>query len=177
MRLRSVLRSRIIVLCVLLGVAGCSDDPPPAPRARVVFSSTEINEQLPLPPQQTTFSLSTLVNLEVYTFLENVSAGDHTELLKFFTPGGQLYYNELILFTLGGPSTASLQSLKKHTGIPHNRAVLVAEVTPNGIGVEMTLPVAGTWITQNSLTGSWRVEVFLDGNPTPIGTGQFTLTQ
>lgn len=45
-----------------------------------------------------------------------------------------------------------------------------------GTPVETRLPVGGTWITQNSLFGAWRVEVFLDGDRTPITSSVFVLT-
>ncbi len=41
--------------------------------------------------------------------------------------------------------------------------------------VETRLLVGGTWITQNSLFGAWRVEVFLDGEKMPITSGAFVL--
>ncbi len=45
----------------------------------------------------------------------------------------------------------------------------------DGTPVETRLPVTGTWITQSSLFGAWRVEVFLDGEQMPITTGAFVL--
>ncbi len=44
-----------------------------------------------------------------------------------------------------------------------------------GTPVETRLPVTGTWITQNSLFGAWRVDVFLDGDRMPITSGVFLL--
>ena len=45
-----------------------------------------------------------------------------------------------------------------------------------GTSVETRLPVTGSWITQNSLFGAWRVEVFLDSQGMPNATGVFVLT-
>ena len=45
-----------------------------------------------------------------------------------------------------------------------------------GTPVETRLPVTGSWITQYSLFGAWRVEVFLDSEGMPITTGVFVLT-
>jgi hypothetical protein len=50
-----------------------------------------------------------------------------------------------------------------------------AQFSGSGV-VETRLPVGGTWITQHSLYGAWRVEVFLDGGATPVTTGVFILT-
>ena len=51
---------------------------------------------------------------------------------------------------------------------------LVTQFT--GTPVERRLPVGGTWITQHSLFGAWRVEVFLDSQQMPITSGVFVLT-
>ena len=45
-----------------------------------------------------------------------------------------------------------------------------------GTPVETRLPVSGTWITQSSLFGAWRVDVYLDGGGMPITSGAFVLT-
>lgn len=45
-----------------------------------------------------------------------------------------------------------------------------------GASVETQLPVGGTWITEYSLFGAWGVEVYLDGEATPITSGVFVLT-
>ena len=48
-----------------------------------------------------------------------------------------------------------------------------------GVGsspTETQLPVSGTWISEFSLWGAWRVEVFLDGQQMPITSGVFVLT-
>jgi hypothetical protein len=38
------------------------------------------------------------------------------------------------------------------------------------------VPVGGTWITQHSLFGAWRVDVYVDRETTPIVSEAFTLT-
>ncbi len=42
--------------------------------------------------------------------------------------------------------------------------------------VETRLPVWGAWITQYSLFGAWRVEVYLDLERMPITSGVFVLS-
>lgn len=44
-----------------------------------------------------------------------------------------------------------------------------------GTPVETRLSVTGTWITQYSLFGAWRVDVFLDSETMPITSGVFLL--
>ncbi len=46
----------------------------------------------------------------------------------------------------------------------------------SGSPMETLLPVSGTWITQYSLFGAWRVDVFLDAGGLPITSGVFLLT-
>jgi hypothetical protein len=36
--------------------------------------------------------------------------------------------------------------------------------------------VGGTWITEYTLLGAWRVEVYLDGATTPVASGTFVLS-
>ena len=42
--------------------------------------------------------------------------------------------------------------------------------------VETRLPVSGTWVTQSSLFGAWRVDVYLDSEGMPITSGVFVVT-
>ncbi len=46
----------------------------------------------------------------------------------------------------------------------------------SGTPVETQLSVGGSWITQYSLFGAWRVDVFLDGGGMPLASGVFLLT-
>ena len=43
--------------------------------------------------------------------------------------------------------------------------------------VETHVPVAGSWITDYSLYGAWRVHVYLDENATPEASESFVLTR
>ena len=43
--------------------------------------------------------------------------------------------------------------------------------------VEAQVPVAGTWITEFSLEGTWEVNVYLDNAVTPVATASFTLAK
>lgn len=43
--------------------------------------------------------------------------------------------------------------------------------------VETSVPVAGSWITDYSLFGKWRVNVYLDENARPEGSDTFVLTR
>jgi hypothetical protein len=67
-------------------------------------------------------------------------SGNHAQRLELFTPEGVLYRRIATDFT--GTS-----------------------VTGTGTPVETVLPVGGSWITEHSLFGGWRLDVFLDGQP------------
>lgn len=72
-------------------------------------------------------------------------AGNHAQRLELFTPDGSLYRRIATDFTGVGVASA---------------------LTP----VETLLPVGGSWITEHSLFGTWRVDVYLDGQPATSAT-------
>ena len=77
------------------------------------------------------------------------AAGRHSQRLELFTPDGVFYRRFATDFTATGGT---------------NR-------TP----VDTLLAVGGSWITEYSLFGAWRVEVYLDGQPQPTTTAAFVL--
>lgn len=112
------------------------------------------------------FELQKARDLYVYATWPNV-AGDHVQTVEFYLPNGSLYLKKDTPFRVrrGVPrarfvpgSSVPEQFLTSSRGVP---AVITA------------LPVAGTFITQRNLTGTWTVRVLLDGNP--VASGQFTL--
>ena len=75
--------------------------------------------------------------------------GAHTQQLELITPDGSIYQR----------FTSAVESV-------------VGRAT-----VETRLPVAGTWITEFSLEGTWKVKVYLDEAVTPLATATFTLAK
>jgi len=73
--------------------------------------------------------------------------GAHTQRLELLTPDGSVY-----------------QGFTTEVGSVDGRA-----------RVETPVRVAGTWITEYQLFGPWTVNVYLDGQPTPVARGHFTL--
>src|SRR5258707_13555194 len=89
----------------------------------------------------TTFSLATLRDLYIFVQWTNVPFGTHTQEVKFFLPdarAGTLY-----------------QSFNNPFRGRHGQEQTVTLVDD--------VPIAGTFIEHRSLTGAWRVDVFLDG--------------
>jgi hypothetical protein len=78
--------------------------------------------------------------------------GSQTQRLELYTPDGSLYKQ----FTTEFDADA---------GRVQGRTA-----------VETRLPVGGTWITEYSLFGTWRVDVYLRGQRTPVTSASFALT-
>lgn len=79
----------------------------------------------------------------------NLPGGPNTQRIELFSPNGALYQRFSMEFT--SPTTVTT--------------------------TETWVPVGGTWITQYSLFGAWRVEVYLDGSATPVATSGFVLDE
>jgi hypothetical protein len=79
----------------------------------------------------------------------NLPGGPNTQRIELFSPDGALYQRFSTEFT--SPTSATT--------------------------TETWVPVGGTWITQHSLFGAWRVEVYLDGSATPVATSGFVLDE
>jgi hypothetical protein len=99
------------------------------------------------------FTTRTLRDLLLVVEYRALPAGAHTQRLKLFAPDGALYQQFTTEFAVG-------------TG----RA-------PHWLPVETRLPVGGTWITEHSLYGTWRLEVYLDAASRPTESHPFTLTK
>ncbi len=78
----------------------------------------------------------------------NLPGGSHVQRLELYSPDGALY--QRLSAPLDNPGTATT--------------------------LETRLPVGGTWITEHSLFGAWRVLVFLDDGATPVATAGFGLS-
>lgn len=95
--------------------------------------------------QQTQFAAADLRDLHLDVDYLQVS-GSHRQRIELFAPDGSLYQRRF-------------------------RDVTVTEGQP----ISTRVPVGGTWITEHSLFGNWRVAVYLDTNQTPIASGAFAL--
>ena len=99
------------------------------------------------------FTTRTLRDLLLVVEYRALHAGAHTQRLKLYAPDGALYQQFTTAFAVG-PGRA-------HAWLP----------------VETRLPVGGTWITEHSLYGTWRLEVYLDAASRPTESHPFTLTR
>ena len=136
------------VVGLLLSVAGCTGQAmtspggsgsggggsSPQPSALVTFCDTP-NAGC---PAATSFSLSSLRDLNIFVAWSNVPKGTHTQTLRVLLPSGDLYQAYDMSFAIAPQGAGSASLLRG-------------------------MPVAGSFITERKLTGDWRVEVWLDG--------------
>jgi hypothetical protein len=130
-------------LCLAAGFSACQtgmssgnggNPPPPVTGATVSFCDNGDGACT----AATSFSVASLRDLVINVNWENLSAGNHTQMLEVLQPGGGLYQASQSSFLAGGASQGSLTMTR-------------------------TVPVAGTWISQRRMTGEWSVRVSLDG--------------
>lgn len=101
------------------------------------------------------FYLTEVRDLFVFVAWGKVS-GEHTARIRLLLPDGNLYLQTETRFTTQPQPAAAARSPGK---------VQVARISRGEPTIMLELPVAGTHITQRSLTGAWTVEVELDGRP------------
>lgn len=117
------------------------------PRAEVFFCETS---QVECRTSINDFEIDKLRDLFIFVAWREVR-GEHSQELRLFLPDGNLYQKlPRVRFTTLASSVSSpdVQTARRSRGEP---TVITA------------LPVAGTLITQHSLVGTWRVQVYLDG--------------
>ena len=132
------------VLCLVAGFSACQTgmtsgsggggNPPPPTDATISFCDDGEGTCTPA----TSFSVASLRDLVINVNWENLSAGNHTQMVEVLQPGGGLYQ-------------ASQSSF------------LVSDASQSSLTTKRTLPVAGAWISQRRMTGEWSVRVSLDG--------------
>ena len=105
------------------------------------------------------FSAHTLRHLVIVVHYRDLRPGRHTQRLELYAPSGALY-----------------QVLASEVTLAGGRGRGASQRPDAWERVEAVLPVSGTWITEHSLFGAWRVEVWVDQEPSPLATGVFVLT-
>jgi hypothetical protein len=143
------------VLCLVAGFSACQTgmtsgtggggNPPPPTDATISFCDDGEGTCTPA----TSFSVASLRDLVISVNWENLSAGNHTQMLEVLQPGGGLYQASQSSFLVSGTSESSLTMTR-------------------------SVPVAGTWISQRRMTGEWSVRVSLDGKTITSQTVQIT---
>lgn len=123
---------------------------PPADVFAAMVKFCDDESENPNCPSMDTFSLAQIRDLFIWVNWQGVSAGTHTQELDIYMPQGNALY------------------------IKYSDAFQIAATPTGSATVLRPMPVAGTWITQRQLTGTWEVNVLLDGQL--ITSKQFTFT-
>ena len=126
---------------------------------------------------QNTFPIADLRDLFVFVVWPGVS-GQHVQTVEFLLPDGSIYSTKKTRFSIGGvvPVAAMAPAFKNEVSPAPPAPHLIADankIHPEGVpallmksrgdsSILTVLPVGGTYITQRSLGGTWRVRVFLD---------------
>jgi hypothetical protein len=126
---------------------------------------------------QDTFPIADLRDLFVFVVWPGVS-GQHVQTVEFLLPDGSAYASRKTRFSIGAarPVTAMATQFKNEVSPTPPAPHLMADANQNhaeGIptllmksrgdsSILTVLPIGGTYITQRSLSGTWRVHVLLD---------------
>ena len=126
---------------------------------------------------QEVFSLAELRDLYVFVVWPGV-AGQHVQTVQFLLPDGSVYTSKKTQFIITGVMAFSATSLASQNEVspPAPARYLMADankIHSEGIpsllmksrgdsSILTVLPIAGTYITQRNLGGTWSVRVFLD---------------
>jgi len=149
-------------------------NPEPEPNAAPALTIALYDSPQPNTPNptRTRFSIASTRELYAYSIWSGLE-GEHFETRQFYAPSGDLYYQKLISFST---SIDEPSPLTQHVAIPH--ALSIRPVMPNERGdvvVRDFLAVAGASIGDHQITGTWRLEVSLDGAKTPTLAHNFEL--
>lgn len=131
----------IAILLLAIGSAGCTGSssanggipPPPVPNALITFC----DDGDPACTPATSFSVASARDVVIKTSWDNLPVGNHVQTLEIMIPGGGLYQSTQTAFLTDSSSSAAFATSR-------------------------ILPVAGTWIQQRQITGTWVVRVSLD---------------
>ena len=126
---------------------------------------------------QDAFPIADLRDLFVFVVWPGVS-GQHIQTVQFLLPDGSIYSSQKTQFSIGrrafpvsaAPSATNVVAptppaphLMADANRVHAEGIPSLLVKSRGDSAVLTvLPVAGTYITQRSLSGTWRVRVLLD---------------
>jgi hypothetical protein len=126
---------------------------------------------------QDSFALADLRDLFVFVVWPGVG-GQHIQTVQFFLPDGSIYSSQKTQFNIGGAAhfaamapaapnvvapTAPAAHLMADANKIHAEGISSLLMKSRGDSAVLTvLPVAGTYITQRNLSGTWHVRVLLD---------------
>ena len=109
--------------------------------------------------------------------------GIHLQSIDIIAPDGNFYQKIQIPFEMPGPAFRRVPQgrvkkvILEGRTVPHEVRMLVKD-TASGLNVlQGAFPVAGSYITGQSLVGRWSVNVYLDYDKVPLAAGSFEIVQ
>ncbi|MFV1979851.1 MAG: hypothetical protein ACC655_01745 [Rhodothermia bacterium] len=128
-------------------------------------------------PQRQGFSASEILDVVFKARLSRCTKGEYLLELKLYTPNGHLYQILSVPVTIDTGSKKQSVMVKGYPKPVEQQSIETdAEQGKKRNFVTTSLPVAGTFITTNSLYGEWKIEAFLDGKPLRlVGKRRFTI--
>ena len=173
----------LVALFLLLPWAGVEGrDKPAKPKAALVFASTPMAGPASagrLSPRrgprnyyrEVEFSMAAIRDVYIYTYWKRLR-GDHTQTVRIYSPDGHLFQTRVIPFSTRRSATRRMvPGIDNPVDVQHARSVKGWKV------VVMPFPIAGTWVNQHEMLGTWRVEVYHNQAATPSVSESFTLTE
>lgn len=100
-------------------------------------------------PSVTTFSLAKIRDLVVKVDWFGVATGNHAQAVRVLLPDGGTFELSQTGFLIDPSSDSNFSSMR-------------------------SIPLAGSWVTQRQVTGTWSVEVSLDGQTVATQTVEMT---
>lgn len=117
-----------------VGSTSADGGPPTQATATLTFCDDAVSGC----PSETSFSLATIRDLVVKVDWFGVAAGNHAQAVRVVLPDGGTFELSQTGFLIDQSSDSSFSSMR-------------------------SIPLAGSWVTQRHVTGTWSVEVSLDG--------------
>jgi hypothetical protein len=142
------------IVCCAMALAGCGaanvgsgPGTPPVPPPPAAAAVSLCDNVAPGCTPSSSFSLNSLREMGIKVAWSSVAAGNHAQKVALLLPDGHIYQVIETGFRIPTSPSGSFTSVQR-------------------------LPIAGTFITQRSLTGMWTVQVSLDDAPMTSQTFQ-----
>ncbi len=167
---------------VLVGDATATDttltrpDPTPPvvlPPASIVVSS-QWSDLEPV-TGASSFPLYGTSDLVLYLYFNGLADNDYLAWLEYVAPGGAVYQQDPIAFTVGDQVGAQTMEVP---GLWTPVQVRPAQRTALGWRVTELLPLDGTNVVRHGMSGGWTVRLYFETvSGQPVASSSFTLTE
>ncbi len=155
----------VLLLALAAAVPAAASDSEPRCTQILVTSEREGGKEKP----GRKFSATTTEDLTFHVLFPTGMSGEHIVELRLYLPTGDLFQRVAVPVVDVGAKPRDVSV----SGYPHPLEQKSLQQTRfdgrNHKRVSIDFPIAGTAIINNSLYGSWRVEVYVDDDAEPCG--------